>query len=96
MLQVRSDYPNWNCGQEQILDTGSDALLVWSRSCEKQRLLFLFNFTESPQYCPLTSLFKEEEQARELLTGRRISGSQKTLDLKAYEFLWLIVEVDAD
>ena len=96
MLQVRSDYPNWNCGQEQILDTGSDALLVWSRSCEKQRLLFLFNFTESPQYCPLTSLFKEEEQARELLTGRRISGSQKTLDLKAYEFLWLIVEADVD
>ena len=96
MLQVRSDYPNWNWGQEQILDTANDALLVWSRFCENQRLLFLFNFTESPQYCPLTSLFNEGEQARELLTGRRISGSQKTLGLKAYEFLWLIVEGDVD
>ena len=83
---------DWNEGREQIGNVGNDAVLAFVRAAEQRRLLFLFNFTESPQYCALTSLFNKEEQARELLTGRRIRGSQESLDLKAYEFLWLIVE----
>lgn len=92
MLQVRAADPDWNEGREQIGNVGNDAVLAFVRAAEQRRLLFLFNFTESPQYCALTSLFNKEEQARELLTGRRIRGSQESLDLKAYEFLWLIVE----
>ena len=92
MLQVRSLDPDWNEGQEQVADVGNDAVFAFVRAAGQHRLLFLFNFTESPQYCSLTSLFNKEEQARELLTGRRIFGSQESLGLKAYEFLWLIVE----
>ncbi len=92
MLQVRSADPDWNEGQEQVADVGNDAVFAFVRAVGQHRLLFLFNFTESPQYCSLTSLFNKEEQARELLTGRRICGSQESLGLKAYEFLWLIVE----
>ena len=92
MLQVRSADPDWNEGQEQISDVDNDAVFAFVRAARQHRLLFLFNFTESPQYCSITSLFNKEEQARELLTGRRICGSQESLGLKAYEFLWLIVE----
>lgn len=74
----------------EIHDVMNNHVYIQSRSLDNEQVLTVFNFSENPQYLPVTSIFNKDSTWYDLLEGRIIKSSDSIFRLAAYEALYLV------
>ncbi len=98
LARIRKDCPEIGLGQWTIPDSTEKSLLILRYDYEGNAVLTVHNFDAKPRRFNFVDAIRPDEEAKDLLTGRRIAAGQKKemVNIPGFGYKWYRLKRVAD
>lgn len=90
LIQLGKNTPEFAGGHAVGFYTGNKQVLGYQRMSSQGTVLCLVNFSDHPEWVGRDRFMARPEEVKELITGNMINVRSKGLQLRPYQYAWLI------